>query len=117
MELNLCYVVGSTLLYMNKLSLEDLQKICSKLSEKGYIIDSSNENIFAIIKEWNDFFMLDLDNNIVLIDNTIENKYVVELIFNDILDMVVRKDILNSTLYRNKEKCKIIKYCNWKSDL
>lgn len=117
MELNLCYVVGTTLLYMNKLSFEDLQKICSKLLDKGYIVVFSKENIFAILKEWKDFFVLDSDNNIVLIDNTIENKYVVELIFNDVLERTVSMDILNSVLYRNKEKSKIIKYYNWKSDL
>ena len=110
MELNLCYIVGTTLLYMNKLSFEDLQKICIKLSEKGYKVNSSTENILSIIKEWNDFFMLDLDKNIVLIDKSIENKYVVELIFNDVLDRVVNMDILNSILYRNKEESKIIKF-------
>ena len=117
MELNLCYIIGTTLLYMNKLSFEDLQKIGNKLSEKGYIVDCSKENILAIIKAWEDFFMVDLNNNIVLADKTIENKYVVELIFNDVLDRIVSTDILNSILYRNKEKSKIIKYYNWKSDL
>lgn len=117
MELNLCYVVGTILLYMNKLSFEDLQKISNKLYNRGYIVDSSEENIFAMFKEWKDFFILDLDNNIVLTEGTKENKYILELIFNDALDRTVSMDILNSILYRNKQEAKIIKYYNWKSDL
>lgn len=110
MELNICYVVGTTLLYMNKLSFEDLEKIREKLSYKGYIVDTSKENIFAMLKEWRDFFILDLDNNILLSDSTKESKHIVEVIFNSVLDPIVSGDILNSILYRNKQQSKIIKF-------
>lgn len=110
MELNICYVVGTTLLYMNKLSFEDLQKIVNKLSDKGYIVDFSEENIFTMFKEWKDFFMLDLDGNIVLTDSASENKIIVQILFQSVLDINIRNDIINSILYRNKNKSKIIKF-------
>ena len=107
MELNICYVVGTALLYMNKLSLEDLEKICNKLSDKGYVVDVSIENIFAMLNEWRDFFKFDLDNNIL---PTKKNKHFLELIFNSVLDSNTNSNILNSILYRNKQEAKIIKF-------
>ena len=107
--MNLCYVVGTTLLYMNKLSFEDLQKICIKLLDKGYIVDCSEKNICAMLKEWFDFFVVDSSNNILLTRKNQSNKYFVTLIFNSVLDNKIKQDILNSILYRNNQKSKIIR--------
>lgn len=110
MELNISNIVGTALLYMNKLSFEDLEKIGNKLSSKGYIVDTSEQNIFKMFREWRDFFMLDLEYNILLSDSAKENKHTVKVIFNLVLTPDTNSDILNSILYRNKQESKIIKF-------
>lgn len=110
MELNICYIVGTILLYKNQISFDDLEKIGNKLFDKGYKVDTSKENIFAMFSEWKDFFMLDLDNNILLTESAKKNKRTVKIIFNSVLDPTITNDIFKSFLDRNKQKSKIIKF-------
>ncbi len=99
MNLNLSYIIASVLYYMKKLNIDDLNKICTKLIDKGYLIDNSYDMICYVVDEWKDFFMFE-DNTLTLKTNT----NLISTIFINVLDDNTRNDIFNAMLYRNNKQ-------------
>lgn len=97
-NLDLSYVIANVIIYIN-LTVEDLNKICLKLKENGYIIDDSYENICLICDEWKDFFKFDKE-----IIYLISNDILFESIFINTISTEIKQDIFNSMLYRNSKQ-------------
>lgn len=110
-DINLCYVIGTSLMYMKKLNREDLNNITNVLSESGYSVNISDENIYEVLKEWRDFFMFNEDNTeISLTENTDKCKNLIQKIFVYPLEPNLQDTLFKAILYRNKNKCKIISF-------
>lgn len=98
-DLDLSYVIANVLFYMKQLTIDDLNKICLKLTEKGYMLDNSYENVWKVSNEWKDFFRLEKDTL-----KLVSNDKLFEVIFIDILTDNVKSDIFNSMLYRSSKQ-------------
>ncbi len=97
-NLDLSYVIANVLFYMKNLNMEDLNKICLKLTEKGYIVDDSYENVWRVSNEWKDFFRL--ENNVLTL---VCKDRLFEVVFIDVLSDDIRHDILYSMAYRSSK--------------
>ena len=111
-KINTCYILGTTLLNMNKVSYFQIELIKEQLLSinKNYVVDLGNDNTMIVIDEWRDFFMTDENNDILLTDNSFNARNTVSLLFTNSLSFDVQLDLLRAiSEVKSKKYIKLIK--------
>lgn len=115
LNLNACYVIGTSLFCLKHVSFERLNQIKENLLSMGVKVDLSEKNIRSTVNEWKDFFEL-TEDGLELTKKANGNLILVEFIFNGVLTDQER-NCLRSAIYNyNKpnNKTKVIQFRNSK---
>lgn len=120
LKLNDCYVIGTTLLCLKRVSFERLNKIKENLSAMGVNVDLSEKSIQSTVSEWRDFFEL-TEDGLELTKKATGNLPLVEFIFNGVLTDQER-DCLRAAIFNYNQinypinnKTKVIQFSKGKS--
>lgn len=106
--INDCYVIGTTLLYLDEVSFERLTRIKANLLIRNIKTDLTMDSIKKTVLEWHDFFEFTDDNKISLTEQASQNKLLVEIVFNSCLSFETGQSLSESIL--NYPKSKIIQF-------
>lgn len=103
-NIDLSYILGTTLLHINKVSYGELLLIKRKMLSfnENYNIKLDEDEIMNTVDYWRDFFCIDLDRNILFTPSASKERDFVSLIFLDPLSDEVAIDLLKSINYVKK---------------
>ena len=99
-----CYILGTTLLYLDEVTFERLEQIKNNLMIRGIESKLNSESLECTVLEWHDFFEFKEDKTISLTKSVSDNKCLVEMIFHSVLSDRVKEDVLNSIFNYLKQK-------------
>lgn len=106
------YIIGTTLLQMNKVSYSQIELIKETLLNinENYAVVFGTNNTMSTIDEWRDFFMTDENNDILLTDNSVKTRNLVSILFESVLPLSIQLDLLKSiSEIKYKKYIKLVK--------
>ena len=99
-----CYVIGTSLLYLDKFSNERAEQIKNNLMESGIDTMLTDESISATVSEWKDFFEITKDHDVVLTKGAKQNQGLVFMIFHGVLPGETREILMSSIFNYSHQK-------------
>ena len=99
-----CYVIGTSLLYLDKFSIERAEKIKNNLMEYGIDTQLTSESIRATVNEWKDFFEKTEGNDVVLTYGAKQSQGLLFMLFHGVLPEDTKEVLMNSIFNYSYQK-------------